>query len=123
MRALRRLPVTTSDSAVPSMSLQPLVENAVRHGIGQSISAGRIAVCAARTDGALEVTISDDGPGLPATAQNRGHGIGLANTRARLRALYGAEGVLSVENGPQGGAIATLRVPYREAHEAVDAHR
>jgi two-component system LytT family sensor kinase len=116
-------PAEVLDAAVPSMSLQPLVENAVRHGIGQSASAGRIAVRAARADGVLEVTVTDDGPGLPATASDGGRGIGLANTRARLHALYGAAGVLSVENGAQGGTIATLKVPYREAHEAVDAHR
>src|SRR5262249_20097228 len=53
------------DAAVPHMGLQPIVENAVRHGIGRSLKAGRIHICASRVNGTLEVKVKDDGPGLP----------------------------------------------------------
>ncbi|MGN6106266.1 MAG: sensor histidine kinase [Kofleriaceae bacterium] len=101
------------DAAVPHLSLQPLVENAVRHGISRTTAAGRIAVRAARRDSALEIAVTDDGPGL--AAGERGHGIGLANTRARLEQLYGAAASLTVANHAPRGAIATLRLPFRVA--------
>jgi two-component system, LytTR family, sensor kinase len=110
-------PAAVLEAAVPNMSLQPLVENAVRHGIGKSAAAGRIEIRAARVDGALEVRVVDDGPGLggaPA-AGGEGRGIGLANTRARLAQLYGAAAGLSLTNGDHGGAVATMTVPYRVA--------
>jgi two-component system LytT family sensor kinase len=103
------------EAAVPHMGLQPIVENAIRHGIGRSSAAGRIQISAARVDGKLVVKIQDDGPGLPAAGAPQGRGIGLANTRARLGQLYGDAAELTVENGEQGGAVATMVLPYRLA--------
>ena len=103
------------DAAVPHMGLQPIVENAIRHGIGQSSAAGRIQISAARMDGKLEMKVQDDGPGLPAAGAAQGRGIGLANTRARLHQLYGDAAQLTVENGEPGGAVATMVVPYHLA--------
>src|SRR5436305_2355630 len=102
------------DAAVPHLGLQPIVENAVRHGIGRSSAAGRIAIGAARVDGLLKLTVTDDGPGL-LPAEARGRGIGLANTRARLHQLYGDAARLTVENGEQGGAVATMVLPFHVA--------
>lgn len=103
------------DAAVPHLGLQPIVENAVRHGIGRRSAAGKIRISAAKVDESLRIQIRDDGPGLPpegaSTAGMRG--IGLANTRARLQQLYGDAAKLTVENDPQGGAVATLTVPWR----------
>lgn len=103
------------DAAVPQMGLQPIVENAVRHGIGRSSAAGKIRVSATRVDGTLELRVQDDGPGLlpPELAQSRG--IGLANTRLRLHQLYGEAARLSLENSAQGGAVATMVIPYHSA--------
>lgn len=103
------------DAAVPQMGLQPIVENAVRHGIGRSSAAGKIRVSATRVDGTLELRVQDDGPGLlpPELAQSRG--IGLANTRLRLYQLYGEAARLSLENSAQGGAVATMVIPYHSA--------
>ncbi len=110
--------------ALPHMSLQPLVENAVRHGISERAGAGLIRVRARRRGDALVVEIEDDGPGpSPATGQRgpaegaeRG-GIGLANTRARLQQLYGDRASLSLRARPEGGAISTLVVPFHLASE------
>jgi len=122
------------DAAVPHMGLQPLVENAIRHGIGRSAAAGLIRIGARRVGETLEITVIDDGPGLPMSSGSAGHGIGLANTRARLGQLYGDAARLTVENGTPSGVVATLVVPYREAapvatgevlelHAARRAHR
>ncbi len=105
------------DAAVPHMGLQPIVENAIRHGIGRSSAAGRIRISAARVAGTLEIKVEDDGPGLPAGGIAQGHGIGLANTRARLHRLYGDVARLTVENGEAGGAVAVMVVPYHAAPE------
>ena len=109
------------DAAVPHMGLQPIVENAIRHGIGRSSAAGRIRISAAQVDGVLEIKVQDDGPGLPAGGVTQGHGIGLANTRARLHRLYGDAARLTVENGEAGGAVAVLIVPYHAAPETSEA--
>jgi two-component system LytT family sensor kinase len=107
------------EAAVPHMGLQPIVENAVRHGIGRSSEAGRIRIAAARVGETLEIAVEDDGPGLPAEMpQNRG--IGLANTRARLEQLYGAGGRLVVANGERGGTVAKLAIPYHAAPQAAE---
>jgi two-component system LytT family sensor kinase len=103
------------DAAVPQMGLQPIVENAVRHGIGRSSAAGKIKISAARINGTLEVKVQDDGPGLPPTDSIQGRGIGLANTRLRLHQLYGDAAHLALENSEQGGAVVTMVVPYHLA--------
>jgi two-component system, LytTR family, sensor kinase len=93
---------------VPRLILQPIVENAVQHGIGTSAGAGHIEIHARTTGDALVVTVRDDGPG-PAASTNGG--VGLKNTRERLRAAYGASARLTLEHAPQGGALATLVIP------------
>ncbi|MCU1346971.1 MAG: signal transduction histidine kinase, LytS, partial [Acidobacteria bacterium] len=99
-------------AAVPCFALQQLVENAVRHGIAQRTEAGRLVVTARRDGEVLELTVVDDGAGLPATAiEAKGHGID--NTRERLRTLYGDRASLTVAAAGQG-TIARLRIPYRE---------
>jgi len=110
----------TLDATVPHMGLQPIVENAVRHGIGGSASAGRITIHASKVAESLELTVSDDGPGL-GTSTSAGHGIGLANVRARLDQLYGDRAKLVVANGATSGAIVTMVVPYRVS-EAESVH-
>jgi two-component system, LytTR family, sensor kinase len=98
-------------AAVPSFAVQHLVENAVRHGIARRGEASRVHVAARRDLDALIVTVTDDGPGIDQTvAPAEGHGI--ANTRERLRALYGSRASLTVERAAAGGTVATLRVPY-----------
>jgi sensor histidine kinase YesM len=117
----------TLDAAVPHLSLQPIVENAVRHGIGRRSVAGRIEISAAQVNGELQIQVRDDGPGLPPGSLDATRGIGLSNTRARLQQLYGDAARLTVENSPHGGAVATLVLPYRvepsaAATEVMEVH-
>src|SRR5215469_6742809 len=103
------------DAAVPQMGLQPIVENAIRHGIGQSSSAGKIHIIAERVTNRLLIKVTDDGPGLVDETLSQSSGIGLRNTRERLRQLYGDNANLSVENGERGGAVVTMALPYHLA--------
>jgi two-component system LytT family sensor kinase len=102
------------DALVPHFALQPLVENAVRHGIEKSVRPGSVRVEARREGDALEVRVLDTGAG-PRPSGPRPDGIGLATTRARLAQLYGARQSLVVESRPEGGTAVVLRVPFRVA--------
>lgn len=97
---------------VPSLLLQPLVENAVRHGIAPRAAAGTIEIAAERHDGALRLVVRDDGVGLPDVGAPR-EGVGLANTRARLRQLYGDRQSLELVRPDGGGACVRVTLPYR----------
>ena len=100
-------------AGVPSFALQHLVENAIRHGIARRSDAGRLTISARRDGDMLEITVSDDGPGITnGGADVDGHG--LANTRERLRTLYGERASLQVSAAPAGGTIARLRIPFHE---------
>jgi two-component system LytT family sensor kinase len=101
------------DARVPHLILQPLVENAVRHGISPRSAAGRLRVAARREDGKVRLEVEDDGVGLDGAGRSVG-GVGLANVRARLAALYGPAGELALAPTPGGGVTATLTVPYRQ---------
>jgi two-component system LytT family sensor kinase len=102
---------TPLSAAVPGFALQHLVENAIRHGVAKRIEAGLVLVRIRRDGDTLELSVSDDGPGMSGII-SAGHGI--ENTRERLRALYGGRGALTTGAAPGGGTIATLRVPFRE---------
>lgn len=106
------VPDALLSAAVPSFAIQHLVENAVRHGIARRSDAGRIAVTARRIGNMLELSVADDGPGLRDEPPSPGHG--LANTRERLRTLYGAAASLQLEATKPFGTIARLRIPYQE---------
>ena len=106
----------TKDASVPQFILQPIVENAIRHGIERRSSAGRILISAAKINGTVEVRVQDDGPGLSTTYAYEGRGIGLANTRERLRQLYGEDARLEIENCDGGGAVVTIKVPFQDSH-------
>lgn len=94
---------------VPNLLLQPLAENAMRHGTGAQTGGVRVEISARRTGDILELQVTDNGPGLKPEATQ---GIGLGNTRARLMELYGKAGVLRVENAAAGGCVATVQIPF-----------
>jgi sensor histidine kinase YesM len=101
---------------VPHLVLQPVVENAIDHGVAADPSAGRVRIGARREGDRLVVRVRDDGPGVRAGESVPARtGVGLANTRARLRQLYGAEHRLAVVNAPGGGAETVVELPFREA--------
>jgi two-component system LytT family sensor kinase len=101
-----------SDALVPHMVLQPIVENAVRHGLGQSEESVLIHVSISRANGQLALTVEDDGPGCPDPVFNE-KGIGLTNTRNRLKRLYGPEATFLAENRVPRGVQVTITLPYR----------
>jgi two-component system LytT family sensor kinase len=102
------------DALVPNLILQPLVENAIRHGVAARPGPGRIQIQAGRENGCLRLTVSDDGPGLQGPCETL-KGIGLTNTRARLAKLYGSKHRLDLSNGPQGGLQVDITIPYQDA--------
>lgn len=102
------------EAAVPSFVLQPLIENAVRHAIAPREGGGTIVIKAKRAGDVLRIAIIDDGPGVREESRSNGNGrIGLANTRDRLRALYGDRGRLDLSNGDGRGTRATVEIPFR----------
>jgi two-component system LytT family sensor kinase len=101
-----------SSALVPHMALQPIVENAVRHGLGQSEEPVLIHVSASRVNGRLALTVIDDGPGCPTPGFGK-KGIGLSNTQNRLQRLYGVEATFSAENRIPRGVQVTMTLPYR----------
>jgi signal transduction histidine kinase len=105
----------TIEAQVPYLLLQPLVENAIRHGVARQAGLGLVEIRAQRLGGLLELQVRDNGPGL-ATEQQDGfqEGIGLSNTRARLQQLYGMAHSLVIRNGVDGGLVVTVRIPFRE---------
>ncbi|HEY1215463.1 MAG TPA: sensor histidine kinase [Bryobacteraceae bacterium] len=107
-------PTELSDVLVPHMVLQPIVENAVRHGLGQSEEAVTIEVVAASSNGSLHLVVSDDGPGLLTLKPGRS-GIGLTNTRNRLARLYGESAQLLIEPAAGRGVRVTITLPLRTA--------
>jgi two-component system LytT family sensor kinase len=130
----------TLDALVPCMILQPVVENAIRHGISRDPRAGRVTIRAARRAEHIEIAVEDDGPGFAAdlrladasghqtrigsVAEMRfrpiygngrsddGHGLGLLNTRLRLDALYGDRAQLRVGSADGAGARVEISLPY-----------
>ncbi len=103
----------TLSCRVPNLILQPLVENAVRHGIAETGRAGRVRISSRRMDGMLQLKVIDNGRGLAqARAPVGGEGVGLANTRARLERLYGARQSFDLSSGSDGGLEATLLIPF-----------
>lgn len=111
----------TLDAFVPNLILQPLVENAIRHGIAPRASAGQVDVSAGRIDGRLQLEVRDDGPGIsPANLQSSNDGVGLANTKARLQQHYGADHRFEIRNLKEGGLAVTLSIPWRAPNEKDD---
>ena len=109
---VRIAPTELSEVLVPHMLLQPIVENAVRHGLGQSEEAVTIEVVATSSNGSLNLIVSDDGPGLLAPKPGRS-GIGLTNTRSRLLRLYGESAHLVIEQASGRGVRVTITLPIR----------
>jgi len=104
----------TLDALVPNLVLQPLVENAIKHGISRKAASGRLDIEAESSNGTLTLRVRDDGPGPNgAGSGNLAAGIGLRNIRARLAHLYGAAQALTLSDAPGGGALATVTLPFR----------
>jgi sensor histidine kinase YesM len=96
---------------VPSLLLQPIVENAVKHGISKRAKGGAIRISASRNSGMLTLRIYNDGPAFPVSGEAR-YGVGMANVRTRLQSLYGSGFRLTVENQQPDGVEVAVSLPY-----------
>ena len=96
---------------VPPLILQPIVENAVRHGISAVSTSGTVDVRAEMLARHVRLTVRDDGPGMSAATSQPGSGTGLKNTRERLAQLYGTDAELHICDGPSGGTIVRIDIP------------
>lgn len=99
---------------VPSFILQPIVENAVKHGIAVRANGGAIQITAIRSNGFLTFRVYNDGPSLPAGWENNQSGVGISNVRTRLQSLYGNVYDLTIRNQPPGGVEVSVSVPFRQ---------
>ncbi|HEY8609104.1 MAG TPA: histidine kinase [Noviherbaspirillum sp.] len=106
-----RLPPELAAQPVPPMLLQPLVENAIKHGLEPKLDGGRLDIDAQRVAGGLVLTVRDDGLGHDENAPTAGTRTGLANVRERLRALYGPQASLDLEPATPHGVRAIMRLP------------
>ncbi len=102
---------------VPNLILQPIIENAVGHGVAGQTSTGQITVRALKKNGRLKVEVEDNGPGLKMNPNGTASGIGLNNTRARLEQLYGDNYLFEIANSAPRGVIVTLEIPAETNNE------
>lgn len=109
------------DAKVPNLILQPIVENAIRHGINARSTPGIIEIQAKPHNGALRIQVRDNGPGLPAHRSSEilfRRGLGLRNTETRLERLYGTAHLFDLANDPEGGLVVTLEIPFKNGSHA-----
>ena len=111
-------PAAMKDS-VPNLILQPIVENAIRHGIAPRLGPGKIEIRASHDNGQLLLQVEDDGPGLPGGEYREG--LGITNTRMRLEQLYGKQCRFQMTNNSYGGLLVTLQIPVH--HETQTSTR
>jgi sensor histidine kinase YesM len=99
---------------VPALILQPLVENAVKHGIAKRVQGGLLRISAARSNGTLTLSVYNDGPALPPECETCEGGVGLANVQTRLRSLYGNSFRFSIRNQSPSGVETCVSMPFRQ---------
>ena len=116
------VPDECSEALVPVLVLQPLVENALRHGVAPLASAGALAIRARTEDGTLILSVEDDGPGPGSVGRNAGTGVGLRNVRDRLQVLFGADASVALTPREGGGACATVSLPLEIPPRAGGSH-
>ena len=116
LRVTFRVDPRAASAVVPTFMLQPLVENAIRHGVAPNGRVAEIEIAATREGDRLHLAVRDNGPGVNAEPKRgNGGGLGIANTRARLFELYGPSHRFELTNAPPpGGAVATIEIPYSD---------
>jgi two-component system LytT family sensor kinase len=110
-----QIPDELRKAQIPSLILQPLVENAIKHGIAQRVLGGEVRIVASRSNGLLYLSVYNDGPLLDRDGSAVKDGIGLSNLRTRLKLLYGSDCELRLENYGITGVEVSMALPYREA--------
>ena len=121
LRVTKELDPDTMDSLVPSMLLQPLVENSIKHGLAPKIDGGSITLRSRLDEGSLIVEVEDDGVGIQRplpTKNGDSNGIGLANVAGRMKVLYGDGARMSVMASAQGGTLVRIKLPVLESADS-----
>ena len=108
------IPAALMDAPVPSLLLQPLVENAIKHGLAERVAGGEIRVAAARSGAALRLSVYNDGPDFAPDWESKSAGVGLSNLRTRLHIMYGEAADLEVRSVVDGVEVV-VTLPLVEA--------
>jgi two-component system LytT family sensor kinase len=109
------IPAELLRAQVPNLLLQPLVENAIKHGIAKRAAGGSVRVAGAQRDGKLYLTVYNDGPDCATESQTTNTGVGIRNLRTRLQILYGGESELQLRHADTGAAEVVVSLPLKEA--------
>jgi LytS/YehU family sensor histidine kinase len=109
------IPAELLGAQVPNLLLQPLVENAIKHGISKRVAGGNVRVAGACTNGNLYLSVYNDGPSLPADWEATSTGVGIANLRTRLQILHGNESELQLKRATPGGVEVVVTLPFKAA--------
>jgi two-component system LytT family sensor kinase len=106
----------TNSALILRLLLQPIIENAIEHGIRKSNGAGEVKISAKRSNGILQLTVRDSGPGVSALLKEKTSrkGIGLSVTRQRLQQFYGAKHRFRIGNAQEGGFFVQMEIPWQE---------
>jgi two-component system LytT family sensor kinase len=127
LRVYKHLDPATLDIVVPSMLLQPLVENSIKHGLAPKVDGGSITLRSRLQEGKLVIHVEDDGVGMstpPAVAAQTmasGHGIGMMNVAERLHVLFGDDGKMIVQSRDGHGTLVVVEVPVLQQEEGAPA--
>jgi LytS/YehU family sensor histidine kinase len=108
------IPAELLDAQAPNLLLQPLVENAIKHGVGTRVAGGNIRVAGARRDGSICLSVYNDGPDFPEDWQTNAAGAGLANLRTRLQILHGEAAELQMKRAGPDGVEVVVTLPLKE---------
>ena len=117
LQVSEEIDASATDCLVPALLLQPLVENAIRHGLEPSGRPGLLRIAALRKGAWLQITVEDNGVGLP-PGESLNAGVGLANVRERLATLHGAAQAFDITQRPEGGVVVSIKLPARTEVEA-----
>lgn len=118
LRVTYDVDASTHDALVPNLVLQPLVENAIKHGVGRTTRGVSIEIRCRCVDDAIELAVLDDGVGIGASPRGSGNGIGLRNVRQRLERMYDHGASLELVPGEGAGTVARVRIPFEPGLEA-----
>jgi two-component sensor histidine kinase len=108
------IPAELLRAQVPNLLLQPLVENAIKHGIAKRVAGGTVRVAGASHNGSLRLSVYNDGPSLPADWEQKHTGVGISNLRTRLQILHGSQSELQLKPAAPGGVEVVVMLPLRE---------
>jgi len=117
LRIHKELDADSLNHLVPSMILQPLVENAIKHGLADKLDGGNVSIRSRCTQHRVIIEVEDDGVGMAASAESSGTGIGMVNVQERLHVVYGDAAEIDVESQPGSGTMIRLTLPILQAEE------